>query len=102
MKRHRINLSHTPKCSYSYNYKEHCIGGLTEPKNVVLWLSNEEYKKLNKCLLGRVKEKSNNVVLALYDFTHSKVCSKHHKYKIWREFEGISDIDFRYMGSSER
>ena len=92
--KHKISLSHVPKFHYG-------IGGLTEPKNVLLWLSDEEYKKLHKCLLKRIEEKNSSVVLALYDFTHSKVCSKHHRYKIWRTFEGISDINYKYIGSSE-
>ena len=100
MIKHKISLSHAPTIRWIDNDKRHEIGSVTEPKNVVLWLSNDEHKKLHKCLQKRMGE-NNSVALALYDFTHSKVCSKHHKYKIWRTFENISYINYKYMGSSE-
>jgi hypothetical protein len=99
--KHKISISHTPKVNWFDKSKQHGIGGVTEPINAVLWLSDEEFKELNKCLMERRKEKGCSAVTALYDFTHSDVCTKHHRYKIWKTFEGISEINYKYLDCIE-
>lgn len=95
---HKIKLSHVPKLAYIYS--KEAIGGLSFPIEITLLLSSEELKKLNRALVKRANENC-AVCMALYDFTHSKVCSKHHKYKIWNTFNDISDINYKYLGSNE-
>lgn len=94
MNKHKIRLYHKPKLHRVNDNPNHLIGGVTEEINLVLVLSQVEYEKLNECLVSR-----RNVVNALYDFTHSNVCSKHHKYKVWNTFKEIGDISYNYMGN---
>ena len=77
------------------NNPNHLIGGVTEEINVVLHLSEKEYDKLNEFLLEHM-----NVTVAICAFTHSDVCSRHHKYKIWENFgNGVEITSYKYMGS---
>jgi len=77
--------------------KKHKIMLADALTKVYFILSNEEYKKLNRTLLDHSRGVG-GVRGALNDFTKSKVCSKHHKYKIMRAFNNESSIGFRYLG----
>lgn len=95
MVRHKILLEHkaTPR------YLNGCeIGGFDTNVSLTLHLSQAEYDDLQENL-HKYLNHTCSVCMALYGFTHGKECSKHHKYKIWNELKGISEIDFKYLGS---
>lgn len=51
--------------------------------SLTIYLSDEELDSL----FGYMDEVDDDGTLALYKFTHSKECSKHHRYLIWHTFE---------------
>ena len=76
VKRHKVKLIH--KAQRWPLEKRGC-----EPISLTIYLSDEELDTLFDCM----DEFNDDGTMALYRFTHSKECSKHHRYLIWNTFE---------------
>lgn len=96
MTRHKILLEH--KATPRYINSTTAIVGVDRSVRLILHLTQDEYDDLQENLHKYLNDNA-SVCMALYGFTHGRNCSKHHKYKIWNEFEDISDIDFKYLGT---
>lgn len=71
MKRHKVILEHTTQRT----------GWFGELVKLTLLLNDGELNKLKECMIGHTG------TIALYWFTHSNYCTRHHRYLIWNTFE---------------
>ena len=78
MKKHKVVLDHTTQV-YEYGFNK---------VNLTIFLNDNELKELIRCM----RNNRDSGTMALYHFTHSDACTKHHKYLIWKTF-GSGEIN---------
>jgi hypothetical protein len=70
-KKHKVTFEHTTQ-RLDYDFVK-----LTE------YLNDKEFECLKQC----IRNNKDSGTMALYEFTHSEICSKRHKYQIWNTFD---------------
>jgi hypothetical protein len=56
------------------------------------------FKEDETSILEASMAKRKDGMMALYDLTHNEVCTKSHKYRIWRHFRNGGTVEFHKQG----
>jgi hypothetical protein len=56
------------------------------------------FKEDETSVLEASMAKRKDGMMALYDLTHNEVCTKSHKYRIWRHFRNGGTVEFHHQG----
>lgn len=93
----KIRLYHNPENGLGINRNGSFIN-LMQEVECILFLNKTETIAMENAFKKRSNEyQHQRVTLALYDFTHCNACTKHHKYKIWKTFDGIPNIKYQWL-----